>query len=85
MYVALTWPQKKEEKIDTGYQQPLLTKCCSPKAAVCSQYTSDLRASGVFDSTFTLNGEAIPHKEQTRYIAIAREFQRGGGLVLSGM
>jgi hypothetical protein len=21
MYVALTWPHKKEEKIDTGYQQ----------------------------------------------------------------
>ena len=40
MYVALRWPQQKEEKIDTGYQQPLLTKCCSPKAAACSQYTS---------------------------------------------
>jgi len=40
VYVALTWPQKKEEKIDTGYQQPLLTKCCSPKTAACSQYMS---------------------------------------------
>jgi hypothetical protein len=26
----------------------------------------DLRASGVFDSTFIPNGEAVPHKEQTR-------------------
>jgi hypothetical protein len=40
MYVELRWPQQKGEKIDTGYQQPLLTKCCSPKAAACSQYTS---------------------------------------------
>ena len=45
----------------------------------------DLRASGVFDSTFIPNGEAVPHKEQTRYISIAQEFQRWGGLVLSGM
>ena len=77
MYVALTWPHKKEEKIDTGYQQPLLTKCCSPKTAACSQYTSVSK-----NERFTPNGETVPHKEQTRLYFYSPGVPK---LVLSGM